>query len=59
MGGGDLQNALARVERELADVDAAAAAVRSGDITRDAHSVTWACADGVSAGLAVHRSRVF
>jgi thioredoxin reductase len=31
----------------------------AGDITRDAHNVTWACADGVTAGTAVHRSLVF
>lgn len=30
-----------------------------GDITRSTHTVTWACADGVTAGLAVHRSLVF
>ncbi len=28
----------------------------AGDITRDAHNVTWASADGVTAGMAVHRS---
>ena len=31
----------------------------AGDITRDAHNVTWASADGVTAGMAVHRSLVF
>jgi thioredoxin reductase len=31
----------------------------AGDIARGAHTVTWASADGVSAGLAVHRSLVF
>lgn len=31
----------------------------AGDITRDAHTATWASADGVTAGLAVHRSLVF
>ena len=31
----------------------------AGDITRDAHSVTWASADGVTAGVAVHRSLIF
>ena len=31
----------------------------AGDITRGAHSVTWACADGVMAAVAVHRSLVF
>jgi thioredoxin reductase len=31
----------------------------AGDITRDVHNVTWASADGVTAGLAVHRSLVF
>ena len=31
----------------------------AGDITRGAHTVTWAAADGVTAGLAVHRSFVF
>jgi thioredoxin reductase len=31
----------------------------AGDITRDAHNVTWASADGVTAGTAVHRSLVF
>ena len=30
-----------------------------GDITRSAHTVSWAIADGVTAGLAVHRSLVF
>jgi thioredoxin reductase len=30
----------------------------AGDITRDAHNVTWACADGVTAGTSVHRSLV-
>jgi thioredoxin reductase len=31
----------------------------AGDITRAAHNVTWACADGVTAGVAVHRSLIF
>lgn len=31
----------------------------AGDITRSAHNVIWASADGVTAGLAVHRSLVF
>ena len=31
----------------------------AGDITRATHTVTWASADGVMAGLAVHRSLVF
>lgn len=31
----------------------------AGDITRAAHTVTWASADGVTAGMAVHRSLVF
>ncbi len=31
----------------------------AGDITRATHNVTWACADGVMAGMAVHRSLVF
>lgn len=31
----------------------------AGDITRSAHNLTWASADGVTAGLAVHRSLVF
>jgi len=31
----------------------------AGDITRDMHNVTWASADGVAAGLAVHRSLIF
>lgn len=31
----------------------------AGDITRFAHNVTWASADGVMAGTAVHRSLVF
>jgi thioredoxin reductase len=31
----------------------------AGDITRAAHNVTWASADGVMAGMAVHRSLVF
>ena len=31
----------------------------AGDITREAHSVTWASADGVTAGMAVHRSLIF
>ncbi|TFW30809.1 NAD(P)/FAD-dependent oxidoreductase [Massilia horti] len=31
----------------------------AGDITRGAHNVTWACADGVTAGMAVHRALVF
>ena len=31
----------------------------AGDITRSAHNVTWASADGVMAGMAVHRSLVF
>jgi thioredoxin reductase len=30
----------------------------AGDITRDAHSITWASADGVTAGIAVHRSLI-
>ncbi len=28
-------------------------------ITRGAHNVTWACADGVMAAMAVHRSLIF
>ncbi|AKJ27188.1 NAD(P)/FAD-dependent oxidoreductase [Caldimonas brevitalea] len=31
----------------------------AGDITRGAHSVTWASADGVTAGTALHQSLVF
>jgi len=31
----------------------------TGDMARGAHSVTWACADGVMAGAALHRSLVF
>jgi thioredoxin reductase len=31
----------------------------AGDIARAAHNVTWASADGVMAGMAVHRSLVF
>jgi thioredoxin reductase len=31
----------------------------AGDITRSAHNVTWASADGVTAGLSLHRSLVF
>ncbi len=31
----------------------------AGDITRSVHNVTWASADGVTAGMAVHRSLVF
>jgi thioredoxin reductase len=31
----------------------------AGDITRGAHNVTWACADGVTAAMAVHRSLIF
>ncbi|WJR80220.1 NAD(P)/FAD-dependent oxidoreductase [Bradyrhizobium sp. NP1] len=31
----------------------------AGDITRGAHNVTWASADGVTAGIAAHRSLVF
>ena len=29
------------------------------DITRSVHNVTWASADGVTVGMAVHRSLVF
>jgi thioredoxin reductase len=31
----------------------------AGDITREAHNATWASADGVTAGTAVHRSLIF
>ena len=31
----------------------------AGDITRAAHNVTWASADGVTAGVSLHRSLVF
>lgn len=31
----------------------------AGDITRSAHNVTWASSDGVTAGVALHRSLVF
>jgi thioredoxin reductase len=31
----------------------------AGDITRGAHNVTWATSDGVTAGVAVHKSLVF
>jgi thioredoxin reductase len=31
----------------------------AGDIARSAHNVTWASADGVTAGVALHRSLVF
>lgn len=34
-------------------------AYAAGDIVREAHNVTWASADGVTAGSAVHRSLVF
>ena len=30
----------------------------AGDITRDVHNATWASADGVTAGMALHRSLV-
>jgi thioredoxin reductase len=30
----------------------------AGDMSRASHFVTWACADGVTAGLAVHRSLI-
>lgn len=33
--------------------------VAAGDITRGAHSITWAASDGVMAAMAVHRSLVF
>ena len=31
----------------------------AGDITRSAHNATWASADGVTAGTALHRALVF
>lgn len=31
----------------------------AGDITRSGHTITFACADGVMAGLAIHRSLAF
>jgi thioredoxin reductase len=31
----------------------------AGDIVRGAHTVTWAAADGVTVGMAVHRSLIF
>lgn len=31
----------------------------AGDITRSAHNATWASADGVTAGVALHRSLIF
>ena len=31
----------------------------AGDIARQPHSATWASADGVTAGIALHRSLVF
>ncbi len=31
----------------------------AGDITRSAHNITWASADGVMAGMAAHRSLIF
>jgi thioredoxin reductase len=31
----------------------------AGDITRGAHNLTWASADGVTAAMAVHRSLIF
>lgn len=31
----------------------------AGDITRGAHTVAWACSDGVTAGVAAHRSLIF
>ena len=31
----------------------------AGDIAREAHNVTWACADGITAGTALHRSLIF
>lgn len=31
----------------------------AGDITRSAHNITWASADGVTAGMAAHRSLIF
>lgn len=31
----------------------------AGDITRGAHSITWACSDGMTAAVAIHRAMVF
>jgi len=36
-----------------------AGVVAAGDITRSAHTTTWAASDGVMAAMAVHRSLVF
>jgi thioredoxin reductase len=31
----------------------------AGDFTRGAHNITFACADGVMAAMAIHRSLIF
>jgi thioredoxin reductase len=47
------------VRTDDAKMTTVAGVYAAGDITRGAHNVTWASADGVTAGLSVHRSLIF
>jgi thioredoxin reductase len=47
------------VRTDDAKMTTVAGVYAAGDITRDMHNATWASADGVAAGMAVHRSLVF
>ena len=47
------------IRTDEAKMTTVSGAYAAGDITRSAHNVTWASADGVMAGMAVHRSLVF
>ena len=47
------------IRTDDAKMTAVSGVYAAGDITRSAHNVTWASADGVTAGMAVYRSLVF
>ncbi len=47
------------IRTDAAQMTTVSGVYAAGDITRSVHNVTWASADGVTAGMAVHRSLVF
>jgi len=47
------------IRTDVGKLTTVAGVYAAGDITRASHNLTWASADGVTAGLAVHRALVF
>ena len=47
------------IRTDEAKMTTVAGVYAAGDITRPAHNATWASADGVTAGVALHRSLIF